>query len=110
MGILHKGTCGTVAVKMVKRDADITYVKALMAELKIMVHLGKHINIVNLLGACTTELKSRRELMMIVEYCRFGNLQKYMLMHRDHFISQLDPTTNEPNFTIGQDIIEGYGW
>lgn len=27
--------------------------QALMSELKIMTHLGPHLNIVNLLGACT---------------------------------------------------------
>ena len=43
----------TVAVKMVKKNADQTYIKALASELKIMVHLGKHINVVNVLGACT---------------------------------------------------------
>ena len=42
MGITGaKETSTTVAVKMVKRDADISYIKALMAELKIMIHLGK---------------------------------------------------------------------
>ena len=60
----------TVAVKMVKPQADITYIKALMSELKIMIHLGKHLNIVNLLGACTTGL-AKRELLIIVEYCRY---------------------------------------
>lgn len=43
----------TVAVKMVKRNADHIYIKALASELKVMVHLGKHLNVVNLLGACT---------------------------------------------------------
>lgn len=43
----------TVAVKMVKKNADHTYIKALASELKVMVHLGKHLNVVNLLGACT---------------------------------------------------------
>lgn len=43
----------TVAVKMVKKNADNTYIKALASELKIMAHLGKHLNVVNLLGACT---------------------------------------------------------
>ena len=42
-----------------------------MAELKIMIHLGRHLNIVNLLGACTVGL-ARRELWVIVEYCRSG--------------------------------------
>jgi FMS-like tyrosine kinase 1 len=43
-------------VKMVKRNADRMYIKALASELKIMVHLGKHLNVVNLLGACTKSL------------------------------------------------------
>ena len=44
-----------------------------MAELKIMIHLGRHLNIVNLLGACTVGL-ARRELWVIVEYCRSGGI------------------------------------
>ena len=68
-GILIHEPVSTVAVKMVKPQADITYIKALMAELKIMIHLGRHLNIVNLLGACTVGL-ARRELLVIVEYCR----------------------------------------
>ena len=97
-----------VAVKMVKPNADIMYVKALMSELKIMIHLGKHLNIVNLLGACTKGL-ARKELLVIVEYCRFGNLQKYLLQHRYHYINQTDPESGEIDFSIGQDIIDGYG-
>ena len=68
-GILLHEPVTTVAVKMVKPQADITYIKALMAELKIMMHIGKHLNIVNLLGASTVGL-ARRELLVIVEYCR----------------------------------------
>ena len=41
LGIMNKHETTPVAVKMVKRDADIIYIKALMAELKIMIHLGK---------------------------------------------------------------------
>lgn len=68
-GIVSWERSTIVAVKMVKQHADITYIRALMAELKIMMHLGKHLNIVNLLGACTTGL-GKRELLVIVEYCR----------------------------------------
>ncbi len=97
-----------VAVKMVKPNADMMYLKALMSELKIMIHLGRHINIVNLLGACTKEL-AKKELFVIVEYCRFGNLQKYLLQHRHHYINQIDPFSGEINFSIGQDLVDGYG-
>lgn len=52
-GIIDGEENTTVAVKMVKKNAGHTYIKALASELKIMVHLGKHLNVVNLLGACT---------------------------------------------------------
>ena len=108
MGINPMERSTVVAVKMVKPNADIMYVRALMSELKIMIHLGKHLNIVNLLGACTKGL-AKKELFVIVEYCRFGNLQKYLLRHRHHYINQCDPVTGEINFNIGQDLIDGYG-
>jgi FMS-like tyrosine kinase 1 len=45
-----------VAVKMIKPNAELSQIKALMTELKILIHVGKHLNVVNLLGACTTNL------------------------------------------------------
>ncbi|XP_046395603.1 vascular endothelial growth factor receptor 1 isoform X2 [Ischnura elegans] len=93
-GIIEGEAVTTVAVKMVKRNADYMHIKALASELKIMVHLGKHLNVVNLLGACTKNL-TKRELLVIVEYCRFGNLQNYLLRHREDFINQIDPDTGK---------------
>lgn len=29
--------------------------------------------------------------MVIVEYCRFGNLHQYLLKQRDYFIDQVTP-------------------
>lgn len=63
VGILPHEPVTTVAVKMVKANADESHIKALMSELKIMVHLGKHVNVVNLLGAVTANLK-RSEILI----------------------------------------------
>ena len=79
-GIVSWESLTTVAVKMVEPNADITCIKALMSELKIMMHLGKHLNIVNLLGACTTSL-ARRNLFVIVEYCRY-----ILLLHINEYL------------------------
>ncbi|XP_072392187.1 vascular endothelial growth factor receptor 1-like [Diabrotica undecimpunctata] len=95
----------TVAVKMVQKNTDNTYLKALASELKIMAHLGKHLNVVNLLGACTKNV-NKKELLVIVEYCRFGNLQNYLLRHREHFINQIDPLTGKVNYMIGQECLD----
>jgi serine/threonine protein kinase len=60
----------------------------LTSELKIMIHLGKHLNIVNLLGAVTKNI-NKQELLVIVEFCCFGNLQEYLQKHRKSFENQI---------------------
>ncbi|XP_040163745.1 vascular endothelial growth factor receptor 2 isoform X2 [Anopheles arabiensis] len=89
----------TVAVKMVKKQTDNEVMRALVSELKIMVHLGQHLNVVNLLGAVTKNI-AKRELMVIVEYCRFGNVQNFLLKHRPHFIDQINQETGEIDSSI----------
>ncbi|XP_055918688.1 vascular endothelial growth factor receptor 1-like [Eupeodes corollae] len=88
-----------VAVKMVKPSADYDVIKALLSELKIMVHLGKHLNVVNLLGAVTKNI-FKREVMVIVEYCCYGNIQNYLLQHQTKFVNQINPNTDKIDPTI----------
>ncbi|KAI9557942.1 hypothetical protein GHT06_014694 [Daphnia sinensis] len=83
----------TVAVKMVRSETSVAAMEALISELKILAHLGSHLNIVNLLGACTKQL-SKGELLVIVEYCRFGNLQTYLIKHRNSFVNEVDEFGN----------------
>ncbi|NWH44597.1 FLT3 kinase, partial [Fregata magnificens] len=52
-GISSAGDSVQVAVKMLKEKPDASEKDALMSELKMMIHIGSHENIVNLLGACT---------------------------------------------------------
>ncbi|XP_063288150.1 vascular endothelial growth factor receptor kdr-like [Pelobates fuscus] len=81
-GIDKCSTCKTVAVKMLKECATNNECKALMSELKILIHIGHHLNVVNLLGACT---KPGGPLMVIVEYCKYGNLSNYLRSKRGDF-------------------------
>nr|XP_008109887.1 PREDICTED: vascular endothelial growth factor receptor 2 [Anolis carolinensis] len=82
-GIDKASTCRTVAVKMLKEGATHSEHRALMSELKILIHIGHHLNVVNILGACT---KPGGPLMVIVEYCKFGNLSVYLRSKRNDFI------------------------
>lgn len=99
IGIKKDEDSTIVAVKMLKERADISQQKALMAELKILMYLGHHINIVNFLGA-VTENMINGGLMVIVEYCRYGNLRHYLLRKKNNFISQLDPETDSVDNSI----------
>ncbi|KAA0709844.1 Platelet-derived growth factor receptor beta [Triplophysa tibetana] len=56
--------------------------QALMSELKIMSHLGPHLNIVNLLGACTKQ----GPLYLVTEYCRYGDLVDFLHRNKHSFL------------------------
>ncbi|CAG0886128.1 unnamed protein product [Darwinula stevensoni] len=84
----------TVAVKKRHHHCNLEHYLALMMELKIMCHLGRHLNVVNLLGACTKDM-ARGNLMVIVEYCPFGSLDGYLRTHADCFINQIDSETGQ---------------
>ncbi|XP_046746419.1 vascular endothelial growth factor receptor 1-like [Diprion similis] len=77
-----------VAVKTVRPTASLHCMKALLRELKILVYLGHHANIVSLLGACTKNL-DYGQLLVIVEFCRFGNLHDYLWRCRSKFVDEL---------------------
>jgi hypothetical protein len=54
VGIVDAETVTTVAVKMIIATAQSRYVlAALIRELKILIYLGWHVNVVNLQGAGT---------------------------------------------------------
>ncbi|RXG56233.1 Platelet-derived growth factor receptor alpha [Armadillidium vulgare] len=93
-GLNEKESPTRVAVKMCKFGHDKEQLRALIMELKIMIHLGKHLNIVNLLGAHTSNI-DRGELWILVEYCKYGNLLKFIQRCKAQFINQIYPVTSE---------------
>ena len=74
----------TVAVKTLHSNPQRIDVENLMSELKIMIHLGSHPNIVNVLGACTTQLR-KQELYVVVEYCEHGDIVDVLRRHKQAF-------------------------
>ena len=59
-GIKDQEDQTVVAVKTLNPFTSKDVLKSLMSELKIMSHLGSHPNIVNLLGAITTNIQRSR--------------------------------------------------
>ncbi|CAG7722143.1 unnamed protein product [Allacma fusca] len=85
----------------VKENADISSLKSLLSELKVLMYLGNHENIVKLVGAYTKDL-SRGRAYMFVDFCPFGNLNDFLLNGRCQFINdQLRP------FEISDSIRDG---
>lgn len=69
---------------MLKDESDLDQRNSLVSEIQMLSFLGKHLNIVNLLGIVT-----KTKLMAIVEYCRFGNMKNFLLANRLNYINMV---------------------
>lgn len=79
IGILGKRSGSTtVAVKKLKDGATERELADLIQELEVMKLIGRHTNIINLLGCCT----QGGPLYVIVEYAPHGNLRDFLRSRR----------------------------
>ncbi|CAG7820097.1 unnamed protein product [Allacma fusca] len=67
---------------------------ALLSELKIMSFVGKHDNIVELVGANTERIK-KQVVYLIYEFCENGNVSEYIRARREVFVDKFPGNTNE---------------
>ena len=88
-GSVYKGTLTgkntKVAIKQVNDSRDRTQVFALMCEIKVLDKLDKHLNLVNMVGACTSQI-SNGKLWLLLEYCPCGDMKNFLNKKRDVFI------------------------
>nr|ABG00201.1 FGFR1 [Paracentrotus lividus] len=78
VGIVCQEKTSTVAVKMLKANAMDREFSDLISELAMMKMIGKHPNIINLLGCCTQEGPP----YVIVEFAHHGNLRDFLRSRR----------------------------
>ncbi|XP_065556842.1 fibroblast growth factor receptor 3-like [Artemia franciscana] len=88
-GVPQPGMESTVAVKMLKEGHTDAELLDLVQEMELLKMIGRHINIINLIGACTQD----GPLYVIVEFAEHGNLRDFLRKHRpasgyEHAIGQ----------------------
>ncbi|XP_017040160.1 LOW QUALITY PROTEIN: fibroblast growth factor receptor homolog 1 [Drosophila ficusphila] len=69
-----------VAVKMVKEGHTDDDIASLVREMEVMKIIGRHINIINLLGCCSQS----GPLYVVVEYAPYGNLKDFLYKNRPY--------------------------
>ncbi|XP_013773142.2 fibroblast growth factor receptor 3-like [Limulus polyphemus] len=77
-GLTNKEGPSVVAVKMLKDAHTDQELANLVSEMEVMKMIGKHVNIINLLGCCTHD----GPLYVVVEYAPNGNLRDFLRAHR----------------------------
>ena len=86
--LIGPGKKRKIAIKTVKNQLDPAQIFALMCEIKVLDKLEIHLNLVNMIGACTNEFRSG-EIWLLLEYCPHGDMQNFLLRNRDIILQSL---------------------
>ncbi|KFB47564.1 Dmoj\GI14251-PA-like protein [Anopheles sinensis] len=62
-GISNVEPSTTVAVKIMRNRGNESAAKAMISELKMIILVGQHLNIVNLIGAVTENIQNSKDIM-----------------------------------------------
>ena len=85
-GLFYPNSKTCVAIKTTNNDSKQDQVMSLVCEAKILSNLELHLNLVNLLGSCTSNFADSGNLWLLLEYCNEGDMKSFLQKHRDEFI------------------------
>ena len=81
-------------------------VRDLASELKILIYVGEHKNIVNLLGACI----KRDRFLVILEYAPHGSLLKFLRGKGDVYEATWSTAASDPEISLNISNLVGYAY
>lgn len=93
-----------VAIKTASNTMDSEAIFSIICEMKILSNLKLHINIVNLVGCCTSEYAINGNLWILLEYCERGDMKTFLINNRQDFILHLSNKTEK-----NEEERHGYG-
>ena len=85
----HPGQKKKVAIKSVNNALDPAQIYSLLCEIKILDQLENRLDLVNMIGACTTHFKSGK-IWLLLEHCTHGDMKSFLMKNRDIFSRDLD--------------------
>ena len=95
-GSVHKGSINElhastsrseVAIKSISGHVGDDEISNFIDEVKIMSYVKPHVNLVSMIGACTSELDKSREMWLVIEFCDHGELRKYLIQNKNKILS-----------------------
>ena len=87
-GLFHPGQRMKVAIKTVNNALDATQLHSLMCEIKVLDKLDMQLNLVNMVGACTTQFRTG-QVWLLLEFCPHGSLKSFLRKEKKNIILSL---------------------
>ena len=79
-----------VAIKSINGLARESEMDDFLGEIKIMSQINPHINLVSMIGACTSELSIDGSAWLLIEFCNHGDLRSYLIKNETRILSGKD--------------------
>ena len=77
-----------VAIKSITDSVDNEEIKNFLYEIKIMGFIDPHLNLVSMVGSCTSELGKTNQAWLLLEFCDHGDLKQYLITHKQEILSE----------------------
>ena len=85
---LKKTKCkSTIAIKSISDNVDDNEIKNFLYEIKVMGYINPHLNLVSMIGCCTSELEETREVWLLLEFCDYGDLKHYLVHNKNKILA-----------------------
>ncbi|XP_028407826.1 fibroblast growth factor receptor 1-like [Dendronephthya gigantea] len=96
---INDGDVVDTAVKTLKGNYTQTELSDLISEIKILIHVGEHENVLRILGA-STKVDTDLAPLIILEYCPHGNLKEFLRTRRDIYEPEWKDSIDNGQLTV----------
>ena len=89
-GLYRPNNKTPVAIKTINDASNESDLMAFLGEIKIMSNIEPHLNLVNMVGSCTSEFAENKNLWLLIEFCQYGDLKNYLIKYKSFIIHGKD--------------------
>ena len=76
-----------VAIKGISSCSKEPEINDFLMEIKLMSNINPHLNIVSMIGACSSDVKHHGKLWLLLEFCSHGDFKNYLIENKDKILS-----------------------
>ena len=86
-GLLNSTSETPVAIKGISSCSKEPEINDFLMEIKLMSNINPHLNIVSMIGACSSEVKHHGKLWLLLEFCSHGDFKNYLIENKEKILS-----------------------
>ena len=82
IGVYGSGSKTTVAIKSTNGRAEGAELRDFLQEIKIMSNTKPHMNLVSMIGSCSSDIDNEKEVLLIIEFCQIGDMKGFLIENK----------------------------